>query len=107
MFEIMNEGFLQQFNALEMDLMHSDWGFHMMDFGHMWSPGFLVWVVLMIIFWGLVIIGSVFLIKWIVQENNSSEKNDPMKILDKKFARGEIDEEEYEKRRDKLEGTGD
>ncbi len=39
--------------------------------------------------------------------DNSSERNDPMKIIDKKFARGEIDEEEYGKRRDKLEGTGD
>ena len=70
------------------------WGDHWMFGGFMW------------VFWVAVIIGLVFLVKWIVQQGKPSEpkaKEDALEILKKRYARGEIDQEEFEqKKRDLL-----
>ena len=70
------------------------WGDHWMFGGFMW------------LFWIAVIIGLVFLIKWIVQQGKTNEpkaKEDALEILKKRYAKGEIDQEEFEqKKRDLL-----
>ena len=86
------------------EVMQTDLGWHMMDFDHMWGPGIAVWGTLMAIFWVLIIIGIILLIRWIIQDNkNSNKTNDTIKILDKRLARGEVDKEEYERKKSKLE----
>ena len=57
----------------------------------------------MVLFWGLVI----WAVLSIVRSTSSSERSastdrDPEQILRERFARGEVDAEEYERRRDLL-----
>ena len=55
--------------------------------------------------WILVIIGAVFLIKWIVQQGKQSEpkqKEDALDILKKRYAKGDIDKEEFEQKKKDL-----
>ncbi|WP_297438411.1 SHOCT domain-containing protein, partial [Thermococcus sp.] len=46
----------------------------------------------------------VWFIKWLVEQGSGGSKKSALEILDEKYARGEIDDEEYEKRRRKLLG---
>lgn len=71
----------------------------------------------MLLFWGVVIGGIVLLVRWAVSDRGAgggatpppadhwtAPGPDARRILDERFARGEIDEEEYRRRRDVLRG---
>lgn len=78
--------------------------------GHMsWSGGWWILMAMgMILFWGLVILGIV----WVVRElrsradhpDHSGRADDPMAILDRRFAEGAISAEEYRQRKSILGG---
>ncbi len=59
----------------------------------------------------LVVVGIVLLVVWAARgasgdaSGGSTSPNRALDILDERFARGEIDEEEYRKRRRLLEGS--
>lgn len=79
-----------------------DWGcFPMMGFGGGW------WGMIMgIAFWALIIIGLIFLIRWLVQntgQRKESASHSPLDILKQRYARGEISKEEYQNMRRDLE----
>ena len=65
-----------------------------------WRMGWFS-MILMLVFWVLVIVGLVFLIKWLIQ-TTSSGKTDvrtglkAIDILKERYARGEISKEEFE-----------
>ena len=63
--------------------------------GHFFGGGFM-WI-----FWILIIVG-IFFVFQNMAKGNSSDKDTPMEILKKRYARGEIDEEEFERRRKEL-----
>jgi putative membrane protein len=74
----------------------------MMD-GFGWGPGF-GWI-FMVLFWGLVIIGIVAITRWVFE--GRSWKTEPrertaLDILKERYARGEIDREEFEQKRHDL-----
>jgi putative membrane protein len=58
---------------------------------------------LMLLFWGVLIVGAVFLVRALfpkgeksISRSLSENGNDPRNILDQRYARGEITREEYE-----------
>lgn len=69
--------------------------------GHMVFGGLM-----MIIFWGGVIALIVMLIRWLGHSDRSSHGDrrhpSPLEILDERYARGEIEREEYRQRRQDL-----
>ena len=65
--------------------------------------------IFMIIFWILIIVGVVFFIKWLVQSTkgpSSSGRTDTsaraLDILKERYARGEIDKQEFEEKKKDL-----
>lgn len=57
------------------------------------------------IFWIFVIVGLVFLIKWIIQQNRPAEQSyaeNSLEILKKRYARGEINKEEFDQKKKDL-----
>jgi putative membrane protein len=62
----------------------------------------------MILFWVLVILGIVALIRWLMRESQADRDQNgrapprdktPLEIVQERYARGEIDREEYEQKK--------
>lgn len=72
---------------------YSGWG---MSFG----------MVFMLLFWALVVLGIVALIRVLMAQSSSgrgSRDKTPLEIVQERYARGEIDREEYEQKKRDLE----
>ena len=66
----------------------------------MWGYGFgwFGWV-FMASFWALVVVGTVWLIRSVADERGASGASGARRILDERFASGELSVGEYEERR--------
>lgn len=75
---------------------HMDWG------GGWW----LVMVLAMVLFWGLVIAGAIWLVRSLSSGHSAGGHRPPsaIELLDRRLAEGEISTEEYAQRRAVLEG---
>ncbi len=65
-----------------------------------WGMGF-GWI-FMVIFWILVIIGVVYLIRLVVGTKSNEKTETALDILKKRYAKGEINKEEFEEKREHL-----
>ncbi len=73
----------------------------MMQWGNWgWGMGF-GWV-FMIVFWALVILGVVYLVQMATRGGKSIGQETPLDILKKRYAKGEITKEEFERMKDDL-----
>ncbi len=88
---------------------YGGWGMGpgMMGWGMGYGMGWL-WMIIMIVFWVAVIVGIVLLIRWLVlstrtaSSHHKQEEESALEILKKRYARGEIDREEFEQRKKDL-----
>ena len=74
----------------------------MMDGGHYFGGGGFMWII-----WLLVIVGFIFLIKSFTSDNNqninTNKNDDALEILNKRLAKGEISEAEYQRLKKNIE----
>ena len=66
--------------------------------------------VVVIVFWGLIITALVLGIRWLIRADRRGQQPpaaatpDPLEVLRHRYAKGEIDEEEFDRRRKTLTG---
>ena len=73
------------------------WGMH--PGWWMWGAGGMVMMLMMLVFWGLVIAGVVLGIRWLSRQGREERSDRALDILRERYARGEINKEEFEARR--------
>ena len=73
------------------------WGMHPM--WGMWGAWGFGMMLMMLVFWGLIIAGLVLGIRWLVSQGRESRSDTALDILCQRYARGEIDKEEFEARK--------
>jgi putative membrane protein len=83
-------------------LLADAWGMHDGDIGTGWM---IVTMLGMILFWGLVVLGIVWLLRESVGRRHQGPAADPLSILDRRLAEGELTVSEYEERRKTLAGS--
>jgi putative membrane protein len=60
------------------------------------------WIYMMILFWILIIIGTIVLVKWLMPQSKDKKNNSPLDILKQRYAEGEIDKHEFEQKKKDL-----
>lgn len=78
-----------------------------MDHGFGWGGMGFMGTVLMVLFWVLVFLGIVVLVKWFVPSSGTSNRlpeKSALDILKERYARGEIERDEFEQKKRDLEG---
>lgn len=98
----------------------------MPGFGFGYDGGFglvaIIWIILVAAFWVLILVGLVYGVRWLIRADRNSRlpgpppppgapgsgagprMDDPLEILRQRYARGEIDDDEFERRRKTLSG---
>jgi putative membrane protein len=83
----------------EATTMH--WGDYGWGMGFGWGMG-LSWL-FFILFWVLIILGAIYLIKLIARGGRTkTEEETPLDILKRRYARGEISKDEFERIKEDL-----
>ena len=83
----------------------TEWHWEMHPVWWMWGAGGLVMMLMMLVFWGVVITALVLGIRWLARQDHGSRHDSALAILRERYARGEINREEFEARRRDLEAV--
>lgn len=73
------------------------WEMHPMWWG--WGLGMFF---MMLLFWGLIIVGLVLGIRWLISQAKESRSDSALEILRQRYARGEINKDEFEAKKKDL-----
>ena len=69
-----------------------------------WGVGMML---VMVLFWALVVVGIVYLVRWVAEAGRGparpASEETPLEILQKRYARGELNRDQYEQMRQDLE----
>ncbi len=74
-----------------------DWGMH-----YMWGATGIGMMLMMVLFWGLVIVALVFGIRWLITQGKEPRSDSALDILRQRYARGEINKEEFDAKKREL-----
>ena len=73
--------------------------------GNISGWGYALMTISMVLFWAIVIFGVVMLVRYLGRSDRQvTHGSNPEQLLAERFARGEIDEQEYHQRLDTLRG---
>ena len=72
------------------------WGMHDGDVGWGWMVGMMF---MMVLFWGAIIFGVIWLIRGAVGSRPEERRESPTELLERRFAEGAVSVEDYRARR--------
>ncbi len=94
---LLNKVFLPPGSGTDMDPWMWSWSYHMGFFS----------MIMMAVFWVIVIIGIIFLIRWLAASashkgRDAGSQDSALEILKIRYAKGEINKEEFEQKKKDL-----
>jgi putative membrane protein len=72
-----------------------EWGRHPMWW--MWGAWGIGIILIMLLFWGMVIVGLVLGIRWLLRQGREQRADSALEILRQRYARGEITKDDFER----------
>ncbi len=76
-----------------------EWGWSMHPMWGLWGIWGVGMMLFMFLFWALVIVGIVAAIRWVIRQGRPAGADAALEILRERYARGEINREEFEARK--------
>ena len=64
-----------------------------------WMPMMGFGMLFMALFWVALIVGAVLIVKWLIGPGGTSREVSALEILKRRYARGEIDKQEFDERK--------
>ncbi|NGZ04282.1 MAG: electron transporter RnfE [Nitrospira sp. WS238] len=64
-----------------------------------WMPMMGFGLLSMVLFWAVLIFGGLFLARWLMGQGFGHREDSALEILKKRYARGEINKQEFEERK--------
>ena len=80
-----------------------DWGWGMHPMWGLWGIWGFGMMLFMLLFWALIITGIVLGIRWLIRQGRPEMSDSALEILRQRYARGDINREEFEAKRKDLE----
>ena len=79
-----------------------NWTWEMHPMWWMWGFGGVVMMLGMLIFWAVIITAIVIAVRWLVRDGRGERPDNALQILRERYARGEINRDEFEARKQDL-----
>ena len=79
-----------------------EWGWGMHPMWGVWGIWGIGMMFFMLLFWGLIIVGVVLGIRWLISQGKESRSDSALEILRQRYARGEINKDEFEAKKKDL-----
>lgn len=76
-----------------------EWGWSMHPMSGLWGIWGIAMMFMMFVFWGVVIASIVLGMRWLARQGRESKSDPSVEILRQRYARGEINKEEFEARK--------